>query len=191
MNFILHSERLTLTPFDASDLDLAIEMFTDPDVTKYADGVIEEDEIRRDFSKWTKRGGDGWIGIWCISDRSSGEKFGSVALLPMPVEEDDTDFSLVVPGQIPDGDIEVGYFLKQPAWGKGYATEACRRLIRMVFEESRLSEVVATFDEGNVASRNVLKKVGFVDHGTTRCYGDDGPYFRITRDEWLGLNGPA
>jgi ribosomal-protein-alanine N-acetyltransferase len=191
MNFILHSERLTLTPFDASDLDLAIEMFTDPDVTKYADGVIEEDEIRRDFSKWTKRGGDGCIGIWCVSDRSSGEKLGSAALLPMPIDEDDTDFSLVIAGQIPEGDIEVGYFLKQSAWGKGYATEACKRLIRMVFEESRLSEVVATFDEGNVASRNVLKKAGFIDHGTTRCYGENGPYFRITRDEWLGMNEPA
>jgi RimJ/RimL family protein N-acetyltransferase len=162
-------------------------MFTDPDVLKFAGGVVEEDEIRRDMSNWIKRGGNGCIGIWCISDRSSGEKFGSAALLPMPVEEDDTDFSLVIPGQTPGGDVEIGYFLKRSAWGKGYATEACRRLIRMAFEESHLTEVVATFEVGNVASRNVLKKAGFVDRGMTRCYGEDGPNYRITRDEWLGL----
>ena len=109
----------------------------------------------------------------------------------MPVEEDDTDFSLVISGQIPDGDIEIGYFLKPSAWDKGYATEAGRRLLRMAFEKSRLTEIVATFEVGNVASRNVLKKVGFVDRGMMRCYGEEGPNYRITRDEWLGLQQSA
>jgi RimJ/RimL family protein N-acetyltransferase len=166
-------------------------MFTDPDVLKFAGGVLEEDEIRRNMSNWIKRGGNGCIGIWCVSDRNGGEKFGSAALLPMPVEADDTDFNLVIPGQMPDGDVEIGYFLKRSAWGKGYATEACRRLIRLAFEESSLTEVVATFEVGNIASRNVLEKAGFVDHGTMRCYGEDGPNYRITRDGWLDLQQAA
>jgi len=185
MNLILYSERLTLTPLDASDVDLAIEMFTDPDVLKFAGGVMEEEKIRIEMSNWTKRGGNGCIGIWCVSDQGSGEQLGSAALLPIPVEEDDTDFGLVVPGRMPGGDIEVGYFLKRSAWGKGYATEACKRIIQMAFEESPLTEVVATFEAGNVASRNVLDKAGFVDRGTMRCYGEDGPNYRITREEWL------
>ena len=185
MNLVLYSKRLKFTPFDALDVDLAIEMFTDAEVLKFADGVMEEDEIRRDMSNWTKRGGNGCIGIWCISDQDSGEKLGSAALLPMPVEEDDTDFSLVIPGRMPDGDVEIGYFLKRSAWGQGYATETSKRLIRMAFEESPLTEVVATFDIGNVASRNVLEKGGFVNRGTMRCYGEEGPNYRITRDEWL------
>ena len=187
MNLVLYSKRLTFTPFNASDVDLAMEMFTDAEVLKFAGGVMEEDEIRRDMSNWTKRGGNGCIGIWCISDQGSGEKLGSAALLPMPVEEDDTDFSLVIPGRMPDRDVEIGYFLKRSAWGQGYATETCKRLIRMAFEESPLTEVVATFDIGNVASRNVLEKVGFVNRGTMRCYGEEGPNYRITRDEWYGL----
>jgi ribosomal-protein-alanine N-acetyltransferase len=191
MNLVIHSERLTLTPFSAADVDLAIETFTDPDVRKYAGGVIAEDEIRRCMSNWIKRGGNGCIGIWCVSDRSSAEKFGSTALLPMPVEEQDTDYSLVISGQIPDADIEIGCFLKRSAWGKGYATEACKRLIRLAFEASHLTEVVATFDVGNIASRNVLKKAGFLDRGITRCYGKDGLNYRITRDEWLGLQQSA
>jgi len=185
MNLVLYSKRLTFTPFDASDVDLAMEMFTDAEVLKFAGGVMEEDEIRRDMSNWTKRGGNGCIGIWCISDQGSGEKLGSAALLPMPVEEDDTDFSLVIPSRMPDRDVEIGYFLKRSAWGQGYATETCKRLIRMAFEESPLTEVVATFDIGNVASRNVLEKGGFVNRGTMRCYGEEGPNYRITRDEWL------
>ncbi len=185
MNLVLYSKRLTFTPYDALDVNLTIEMFTDAEVLKFAGGVMEEDEIRRDMSNWTKRGGNGCIGIWCITDQGSGEKLGSVALLPMPVEEDDTDFSLVIPGRMPDGDVEIGYFLKRTAWRQGYATEACKRLIRMAFEESPLTEVVATFDIGNVASRNVLEKAGFINRGTMWCYGEEGPNYRITRDEWL------
>ena len=73
MNLILHTERLTLTPFAATDVDITIELFTDPEVVKYAGGVLEEDVIRREMSNFIKRGGNGCIGIWCITDRSSGE----------------------------------------------------------------------------------------------------------------------
>jgi RimJ/RimL family protein N-acetyltransferase len=166
-------------------------MFTDPDVLRFAGGARKEDEIRADMSNWTIRGGNGCIGIWCVSDRNSGEKFGSAALLPMPVEEDDTDFSLVIPGRMPVGDVEIGYFLKKSAWGKGYATEACNRLVRMAFEESRLTEIVATFEDGNIASQRVLEKAGFISRGLMRCYGEDGPNYRIARDEWLELQRPV
>lgn len=185
MNLVLHSDRLTLVPFDKEDVDIVTELFTDPRVLRFAGGVMKQEDIRREMPNWTRRGGNGCIGIWCIKDRDSGEKLGTGALLPMPVEEDDTNYDLVVPGRMPNADVEVGYFLKPSAWGRGYASEACSRLLQFAFEESSLNEIVATFDEGNDASRNVLLKSGFVDHGIRRCYGEDGPDFRITRDEWM------
>jgi RimJ/RimL family protein N-acetyltransferase len=187
MKRVLYSKRLALVPLDETDIDITVEMFTDPKVLRFARGIMSEAEIRQDMQVWTRRGGNGCIGIWCITDRDSGEKLGSAALLPMPVDEDETDFDLVIPGQMPDGDVEVGYFLKPSAWGKGYATEACNRVLKMAFEDSPLTEVVATFDAANVASRNVLEKAGFVDRGIMRCYGEDGPSFRITRDEWVWM----
>lgn len=159
-------------------------MFTDPAVLKYAGGAIGEAAIRDEMSNWTKRGGNGGIGVWCVSDQSHGEKYGTAALLPMPVEDDDTNFDLVVPGEIPHGEIEIGYYLKHSAWGQGYATEASGRLLQFAFEETPLGEVVATFDEDNLASKHVLEKAGFTNHGIMRCYGEDGPNYRITRDEW-------
>ncbi len=185
MNLELQSQRLVFTPFTPDDIDLSLEMFTDPAVVKYAGAVMNETTIKSNMSNWTKRGGDGCIGIWIVSDRRTREKYGSAALLPMPVDEDDTDFSLVVPGAMPKGDIEIGYYLKRSAWGCGYATEACRRLLQFAFQQTPLKEVVATFHKDNFASRRVLEKAGFTDRGTMRCYGDDGLNFRITRDEWL------
>ena len=191
MNLELHSERLTLKPITSAELDLCLEMFTDPQVLGYAGGPLPRTVIEQKMDDWTKRGGEGCIGIWCISDRESGERFGTVALLPMPVDEKDTDFSRVVPGNMPENDIEIGYFLKRSAWGNGYATEACKRLLRFVFEQTPLDEIVATFNPKNLASRNVLLKAGFVDRGTMWSYGEDGPIFRITRNDWLASNEPA
>lgn len=187
MKLELHTERLILAPLASYDIDVALEMFTDPEVTEYVDGVMSAETINKDMIDWIKRGGNGCIGIWCISDRRSGEKYGSAALLPMPVDEDDTDYSLVVSDQMPDGDVEIGYFLKRSAWGRGVATEACSGLLQFAFQKTPLTEVVATFDEKNIASERVLKKAGFVDRGTMRCYGESGPNYRITREEWSGM----
>ncbi len=184
MKLELLTERLRLIPLANDDVDLCLELFTDPEVVKYAGGVVGADEIRKGMSKWTKRGGNGCIGIWCISDRDTGDKYGSAALLPIPIDEDDTDFSLVIPGNMPDGEIEIGYFLKRSAWGNGYATEACKRLIRFAFQETSIDEVVATFEDANAASKHVLNKAGFIDRGRMQCYGEDSPIYRITRDEW-------
>ena len=187
MKLELHTERLLLTPLAPTDLDVALEMWTDPEVVEYVCDLMNKDTISKEMSDWIKRGGNGCIGIWCISDRETGEKYGSAILLPMPIEEDDTDYSLVVPDQMPDGDVEIGYFLKRSAWGHGFATEACRRLLQFAFEDTPLNEVVATFDVENVASKKVLKKAGLVDRGMMRCFGEDGPNYRITRDEWYRL----
>lgn len=185
MELILLTDRLRLRPTDESDLDISLEMFTDPDVVEYVCDLMTESEIRNEIPNWTRRGGNGCIGIWCISDRDSGEKYGTVFLLPMPIDEDDTDYGLVVPDRMPEAEIEIGFELKRSAWGKGYATEACKRVLQFAFEETPLNEVVASFYEENIAARNVLEKSGLFDRGRMWCYGEDCPNYRITRNEWM------
>jgi len=187
MELELITERLRLTPLVDDDFDLAVEMYTDPEVVKNVCDPMTEAELREEMPDSIKRGANGGIGIWCISDRKTAEKLGDTYLLPMPIDEDDTDFSLVVMGQMPDADIEVGYFLKRSAWGRGYATEVCRRMLEFAFQELPLNEVVASVEEENVVSRKVLEKAGLLDRGRTRSYGKDSPIYRITRDEWNKL----
>jgi ribosomal-protein-alanine N-acetyltransferase len=187
MKLELHTERVLLTPLAMTDLDIALELWTDPEVVEYICEVPTESEIRHEMPDAIKRGGNGGIGIWCIVDRETREKLGSTYLLPLPIDEEDTDFSLVVMGRMPDAEIEIGYFLKRAAWGRGYATEVCERLLQFAFQEVSLKEVVASIDEDNVASRKVLEKSGLLDRGRTRCYGKDSPIYRITRDEWNKL----
>ena len=54
------------------------------------------------------------------------------------------------------------------AWGKGYATEASRALIRKGFTEFGVQRVFATAYQDNVASRRVMEMLGMPLVGTFR-----------------------
>lgn len=188
MNLELLTSRLLLRPLEPDDVDLGIEMFTDPDVVRYVGGLLSAEKIRSEMPNYLKRCGEGCIGIWCAIERSSAEKIGTGALLPMPIYEDDTNWDLVEGPAIPEAEIEMGYILKSAAWGKGYATEICKRLLAFAFVETPLPDVVACIDDDNHKSRHVLAKCGFREEGRRLAYGVQSLCFRITRSQWLEAN---
>ncbi len=66
-----------------------------------------------------------------------------------------------------EGFWEVGYWLGEPFWGKGYATEATRAALVWAFDTFGMDEVFARHFVGNAASAGVLKKCGFRYTGET------------------------
>ncbi len=187
----LKSERLLLRPLSASDLDVGFAIFTDPEVMKYVGQLYTKDRVIQELPTALRRGGGGCIGVWCVIEQATKEKLGTAILLPLPIEEDDTNWDLVVGDELPDCEIEIGYILKRSAWGKGYATEATNRLLKFAFEETPLEELVATIDPENTASQRVLEKCGLIYEGIRRAYAVECPRFRITRQQWLERNSNA
>lgn len=185
VNLVLRSERLLLRPLAEADLDVLTEILTDPAVMKYVGGeTYTEDRILRELPTAIRRCAGGCIGIWCVIRQPTREKLGYALLLPLPIEETDTNWDLVVGDELPDCEVEIGYLLKKSAWGKGYATEACKRLLKFAFEDTRLREVVAVTSPGNTASQNVLRKSGLIEEGPRRAYASQCPGFRISRQQW-------
>ena len=187
----LETERLFLHPLSHDDHDLCLEIGTDPDVMQFVGPVEKPDRIPALMHDLTRRCAGGCIGIWALVSRETGEKFGTVFLLPMAVEEPDTEWHLIDGSGLPDREIEIGYHLKKSAWGQGYATEAASRLIRFAFEESPLDEIVAVIDPENTASAHVLQKCGLAPAGPTRAFETTLPSFRITRHEWADRRLPS
>jgi len=183
MDLILKSERLLLRPLMETDLDVEIEIGTDPGVMKYIVEPKTEDQIAQEMPNYVRRCAGGCIGIWCVTDRSTEEKFGTAILLPLPIDEDYRNWDLVAGDELPDCEIEIGYILKKSAWGNGYATETCRRLLKFAFQEAPLNEIVAVTDPKNIASQNVLRKSGLAEEGMRRAYAKQHPGYRITRQQ--------
>ncbi|MBI2284139.1 MAG: GNAT family N-acetyltransferase [Bacteroidetes bacterium] len=57
--------------------------------------------------------------------------------------------------------IEIGYFVGQPYWGKGIATEAVKQLVQFICAQTDMVRVEAHVFASNKASMKVLQKNGF------------------------------
>src|SRR5581483_4320251 len=88
-----------------------------------------------------------------------------------------TQFAIVIDGEAVGGiglglrsdvfrrSAEVGYWLGEPFWGRGFATEALRGLTDYGFETFDLSRIDAGVFEWNRASMRVLEKAGYLLEG--------------------------
>jgi RimJ/RimL family protein N-acetyltransferase len=63
---------------------------------------------------------------------------------------------------------ELGYWIGVPWWGKGYATEAARAVVRYGFDELGLHKIHAHYLTRNPASGKVLERVGMRREGMLR-----------------------
>ncbi len=150
MQVYLETARLTLRRFTAADADNLVALDSDPEVMRWLNGgvptpraVIERDILPRFLHSYQRRAG---YGVWAAIERASGDFLGWFGFQPPA-------------GASPD-DISLGYRLRRAAWGKGYATEGARALIRKGFSELGAQRVFATTYQDNLASRRVMEKAG-------------------------------
>ena len=79
-----------------------------------------------------------------------------------------------------DGEIDLGYWIARDHWGRGYATEAARAVLRLAGILGHRRITAGHFTD-NPASGQVLRKVGFAPTGEVR------PRFSLAR----GSEAPA
>jgi RimJ/RimL family protein N-acetyltransferase len=78
--------------------------------------------------------------------------------------------------------LGIGYCLDEPAWGKGYATEAVRAMLQWAYGALDLNRVEAELDTRNAASARVLEKLGFEREGLRR---EDCVVSGEVSDSWI------
>ncbi len=92
---------------------------------------------------------------------------------------------------VEDTEMEIGYWIGVPFWGKGYIPEAARALLRHAFEDLGCTAMWCGYYDGNDRSRRVQEKCGFIYHHTEEnkpnaIMGDirTEHYTRLTRAQW-------
>jgi RimJ/RimL family protein N-acetyltransferase len=167
---MLCTERLNLAPISLDDLDLVMELNSDPEVLRYVTGG-EAPTRERVIETLT-----GSIGErWSVVHAASGEFAGWVAAQTTG-----------------HGERELGYRLAARFWGRGYATEAAGAVVDHVFADGACMRIWAQAMAVNVASRRVLEHCGFVHVRTFHLEWDeyiDGAEhgdveYELTRADW-------
>ncbi len=61
-----------------------------------------------------------------------------------------------------DNEIDLGYRFMENQWGKGFATESALAILAWGFNERKLENIIGRAHIDNVASQNVLQKIGLL-----------------------------
>ena len=86
----------------------------------------------------------------------------------------------------------IGYWIGEPYWGQGYATEAARALVDFFFKAGSQEALLFSVLSENLASKRVIEKCGGkfwkLDNGYSPLTGENQKieHFRITRENWMG-----
>jgi RimJ/RimL family protein N-acetyltransferase len=183
----LRTERLVLRRFTADDVDLLVELDSDPAVMHFVTGgeptsrrEIVDDVLPAFLSYYDRFAG---FGFWAALDAASGEFLGWFHLRPGPEDPPDV--------------VELGYRLRRAAWGRGYATEGSRALIAKAFTDLGVRRVHAETMAVHDASRAVMERAG-LHH--VRTFHQPWPYpipgdefgdveYAVTVQEWQDASG--
>ena len=118
---------------------------------------------------------------YAVCFKEDGRAIGSVGL-KMGSATDMTDR---------EDECELGYWIGKPFWGQGLIPEASRAILHHAFEDLGMRCVWCGYYDGNVKSRRVQEKLGFVYHHTTEGIAvplmneiRTGHVMRMTKETW-------
>jgi RimJ/RimL family protein N-acetyltransferase len=137
------------------DIEVCIAMDRDPEVTRFLPGPWTDPIAHRAFVEQRMRHVyPPGMGYWSVV---AAEGFvGWILLTPLDLH---------------GPEIEIGWRLVRTAWGRGYATEAAKPVLRYAFSTLGLREVIADIDPENTASVIVARKLGFRPRGAVPFHG--------------------
>lgn len=91
-----------------------------------------------------------------------------------------------------DGRLELGYWIGEPYWGRGYATEAAHALVDLAFRATDADVLHVSCRVINAASRRVIHKCGFQYAGqgmmdSVAAGKVPVEHYRLDRSTWVSL----
>lgn len=176
---VLLSQRLVLRAPHEEDIDALAHLANNAAIATMVSRMPHPYTIK-DAADFVRRTRNGEIGkcVYAITKADNGEFLGCCGLEPH-VNDADT--------------LEMGYWLGEPHWNKGYATEAAHALIDMAFRTREIAQIDARCRVTNIASRRVIQKCGFQFQGSgmasSLAMGGMMPveWYRLDRKTWMSL----
>jgi RimJ/RimL family protein N-acetyltransferase len=142
----IYTERLILRRLHEKDIEAFIAYRSDPEVARYQNWAEITECEARGLITAKQRTPFGVLGVWlqiAIALRETDALVGDIGICVNP-----------------DGQsAEIGFTLSAGYQGKGFATEAVRRMIELLFDETDIKLVEAVTDTRNTSSIALLERL--------------------------------
>lgn len=161
MSMILETTRLLLRPWEDADAEILYKWASDPDVGPRAGWPVHTSV---ENSLEIIHGPLGEPETYALVLKETGEPIGSAGLFP-PEE-------FCSPADLPEGvvQLELGYWIAKPYWGRGLVPEAGRELLRHAFEDLNCVMAHCCHFDFNAQSKRVIEKLGFTYRMTRETF---------------------
>jgi len=143
---ILRTGRLILTRIQPEHVPALVDLWMDPEVTRFMGGPRERDFLLTEMEKTALAPFAEKYDLWALVEKETGTIIGHCGLLDKEVE-----------GTV---GIELVYVLATGAWGKGYAGEIAAALKEYAFQILGLKRLISLIEPGNRPSERVAIKTG-------------------------------
>ncbi len=145
---ILKTERLYVRETVPDDVDALYEIFKDPEMTRYTEGLfIDPEEERVYIADYAKNVYEFYgYGIWTVCKKDNSEIIGRAGITPREGYD------------IPELGFDIGTAFQH----QGYAYEVCHAILQYAFEELFFDRIQTFVMPDNTASLNLCKKLGFI-----------------------------
>jgi RimJ/RimL family protein N-acetyltransferase len=178
----IETERLILRDFRDDDWPDMLAYWVDPRYQRHYAEVADPEEMVRGLVGWfvaqqIERPRRKWQ--LAVTLKDDGRFVGNCGVR-------------ITDPELREGDI--GYELHPDYWGRGYATEAARAVLRFGFEQAGLHRVWAECVADNVGSQRVLEKLGlrrearFREHRWYKGRWWDTLIYAMLEHEWNALS---
>lgn len=178
MSFSHATERLTLRSWRDGDVDAFEAALNTPAVTRYLGGLQSREQIEAAVGRIRACEAENGFCFWAVERRADGAFLGFCGLKRMRVDNS--------PPELVDRP-EIGWRLREDAWGQGYAREAALATLGLAFGRFALDQVYAITMTGNAASWGLMRRIGMTARPDLDFdmpgYGRHVTY-RIGSDEW-------
>jgi RimJ/RimL family protein N-acetyltransferase len=142
------TQRLSLRSWRDEDLEPFAAMNGDPRVMEFYPKTLDRAESNALASRFREQLDHRDFGLWAVEVRNGPPFIGYVGLSIPTFTEHFTPCT------------EIGWRLAYEHWGRGYATEAARRVVRYAFETLQLPEIVSFTTALNLRSQQVMQRIG-------------------------------
>ena len=145
------TERLILRPWREDDAEELYKYASDSDVGPAAGWPVHTSvENSRDVICHVLSAAE----TYAVCLKETGKPIGSIGLHRNDLAE-------------MEDELELGYWIGKEYWGQGLIPEAAREILRHAFVDLKMKRVWCGYYDGNIKSRRVMDKLGFVFHHTT------------------------
>lgn len=148
-SIFIETERLLVKHPAATDFAALRMLQKDHDVMRYMGGSRDETEIEANVAKLQAHLVKHGFSFGPVFDKNTMAFIGRAGLVRLDFDDKSPD-------------VEFGFFLLKPYWGKGLATELGIALIHYAFDTLHLPRVYVTFDPKNIGVRRVCEKLGMM-----------------------------